>query len=497
MWRLVLRARVGLLFALFCLGAPGMAQGATPQNTPGVTDLIRDRQDRLLEEQQRRLEGLKDLPGKAAPPTKPTAPVEPRCFPIKTIELTGADALSEGERDSLLKPYIGQCLGVPQLNELLKVITDRYLEKGLVTSRAYLPQQDLSSGNLKVQVVEGRLEGMKGAEGSGITDRQLFMSFPGKPGDLLNLREIEQMLYMAQSNNRLAPNGALIQGTDLTMIAGKNLTNAGTLKATNNLSAIAGQDMVSSGLMQAGGRLDLLASKDLTNKAGGVIAGKDVALTALTGDVTNERTVTSSQIAYGKDLVRNDYVDSAARVESANDLNISAGRDINNIGGALQSGRDVILGASRDVNIASAQATNSLDRGVNRNSSNTTQYSASLSAGRDVSVQAGRDVTVVAGDIDAERNISVKAAENLTLSSSADESHSYSKSKKLTTQEDHVKQIASNVTAGGDVVFSAGKGMTLVSSRINAGDEAYLVAGGQLDLLAGQRLFALRQEKEG
>ncbi len=57
------------------------------------------------------------------------------------------------------------------------------------------------------------------------------------------------------SNNRLAPNGALIQGAGLTLIAGKNLTNAGTLKATNNLSAIAGQDMVSSGLMQTGGDL--------------------------------------------------------------------------------------------------------------------------------------------------------------------------------------------------------------------------------------------------
>ncbi|WP_256674724.1 DUF637 domain-containing protein [Pseudomonas sp. LD120] len=294
------------------------------------------------------------------------------------------------------------------------------------------------------------------------------------------------VLYMAHANNRLAPNGALIQGTDMTMIAGKNLTNAGTLKATSNLSAIAGQDMVSSGLVQAGGRLDLLASKNLTNKSGGVIAGKDVTLTAQTGDVTNERTVTSSQIAYGKDLVRNDYVDSSARVEAANDLTISAGRDINNIGGALQSGRDVILNASRDVNIVSAQATNSLDRGINRNSSNTTQYSASVSAGRDVSVQAGRDVTVVAGDINTERDISMKAAENLTLSSAADERHAYSKSKKLTVQEDHVKQIASNVTAAGDVVFSAGKDMTLISSRINAGDEAYLVAGGQLDLLAAQ-----------
>ncbi|WP_424085060.1 filamentous hemagglutinin N-terminal domain-containing protein, partial [Pseudomonas sp.] len=304
------------------------------------------------------------------------------------------------------------------------------------------------------------------------------------------------VLYMAQANNRLAPNGALIQGTDLTMIAGKNLTNAGTLKATDNLSAVAGQDMVSSGLVQAGGRLDLLASKDLTNKAGGVIAGKDVALTALTGDVTNERTVTSSQIAYGKDQVRNDYVDSAARVESANDLNISAGRDINNIGGALQSGLDVILGASRDVNIASAQATNSLDRGVNRNSSSTTQYSASISAGRDVSVQAGRDVTVFAGDIDAERDIGLVGAGDVTISSAADESHFLSKNKRLTIQEDHVRQVASNITAGGNIAVSAGNDMAITSSRITAGKEAYLAAGNKLGVYAAQDSdYSLYDEK--
>jgi hemolysin activation/secretion protein len=68
---------------------------------------------------------------------------------------------------------------VPQLNELLKVITDHYIEKGLVTSRAYLPQQDLSTGHLQVLVVEGKLEGMKGAENSQLSARELAMAFPG------------------------------------------------------------------------------------------------------------------------------------------------------------------------------------------------------------------------------------------------------------------------------------------------------------------------------
>ena len=196
-----------LCLALLCLSPLTLAHAAP---TPGETDLIRERQNRLLEEQRRRLEELKDLPGQEAKPTQPTAPADTRCFPIQTIELKGADSLSDRERERLLKPYIGQCLGVPQLNELLKVITDHYIEKGLVTSRAYLPQQDLSSGHLQVLVVEGRLEGLKGAENSQLSERELAMAFPGKTGELVNLREIEQMVDQL---NRLPSNQAKMELT--------------------------------------------------------------------------------------------------------------------------------------------------------------------------------------------------------------------------------------------------------------------------------------------
>lgn len=194
-----------LCLALICL-SPLKSVYAAP--TPGDTDLIRERQDRLLEEQRRRVEELKELPGKAAKPVQPAAPADTRCFPIRDIELKGADSVSAAEREALLKPYIGQCLGVPQLNELLKVITDHYIEKGLVTSRAYLPQQDLSGGHLQVLVVEGRLEGLKGAQGSQLTDRELAMSFPGRTGELVNLREIEQLVDQL---NRLPSNQATME----------------------------------------------------------------------------------------------------------------------------------------------------------------------------------------------------------------------------------------------------------------------------------------------
>lgn len=199
------RTRVGVWMSVLFFGAAGQLVAAP---TPGDQDLIRDRQNRLLEEQQRRLEELKVLPGKSREPAEPAALGDVRCFPIEQIKLKGADKLTPRERERLTQPYVGKCIGVPQLNELLKVITDRYIDRGLVTSRAYLPQQDLSGGQLSVIVVEGRLEKIQGAKGSGLSARELAMSFPGSEGGLLNLREIEQLLDQL---NRLPSNKAQME----------------------------------------------------------------------------------------------------------------------------------------------------------------------------------------------------------------------------------------------------------------------------------------------
>ena len=289
------------------------------------------------------------------------------------------------------------------------------------------------------------------------------------------------VLYMAQVNNRLAPNGALIQGADVQLIAGQDLKNSGTLRATNNLSASAGNDLVNSGLIEAGDRLDLLAGNNIVNKAGGVIAGRDVGMVTLLGDVINERSVSATG---DNTHLHREFVDSAARIEAANDLSINAGRDFISSGGVLDSGRDTSIDAGRDVNIVTAEQRKSGNLG--KQTSSITQYGSTLDIGRDLTIRAGRDLAEIGSQIEAKRDIGMTAVENILLSSAADETHSYSKSKKLTTQEDHVKQVGSSLTAGGDVTLDAGKDMTLISTRITAGDEAYLIAGDKLELLAAQ-----------
>lgn len=290
------------------------------------------------------------------------------------------------------------------------------------------------------------------------------------------------VVYLAQADNRLAANGALIMGNDVSLIAGGDLTNQGTLRASGDLAATAA-NINNSGLIESSGRLDLLALDSIRNTQGGVIAGRDVSLAALTGDVINERSVTVHDGSRGNRTWTESFADSAARIEAASNLDISAGRDINNLGGSITSGRDLSMQAGRDVNLTSVELENGRTNGRNYNQT-TTQLMGDVSSGRDLDISAGRDLNAVATRLEAARDAALSAGRDVTLASAADEQHSYDKTKKVTRQEDHVDQRSTELNADGDVLISAGENITLVSSKIGAGNEAYLVAGDKIEVLA-------------
>ncbi|MFL1547199.1 hemagglutinin repeat-containing protein, partial [Pseudomonas sp. O39] len=294
------------------------------------------------------------------------------------------------------------------------------------------------------------------------------------------------VLYLAQANNRLAPNGALITGSDLNLVSGTDLNNVGTLRATNNLAASAGRNMVNSGLVQAGNRLDLLAGNNLTNRAGGIIAGRDVSVSAVNGDVLNERTVTSHQSSSGYRTERTDFVDNAARIEAANTLTLQAGRDVNSTGGAFKSGADLGVQAGRDVNLATAEQRNANTVSTYMRSSSANQYGTVIEAGRDFQVVAARDISAIGSQLNATRDLALVAKGNVNLASAANEQHSAFNSKKVTSQEDHVQQVGTSLVAGENLSLSAGNDLVVSASRASASKEAYLYAGNDLALNAAQ-----------
>ncbi|WP_226021204.1 hemagglutinin repeat-containing protein, partial [Pseudomonas aeruginosa] len=69
-------------------------------------------------------------------------------------------------------------------------------------------------------------------------------------------------------------------------------------------------------------------------------------------------------------------------------------------------------------------------------------------------------------------DIALSAGRDVTLAAAANEEHAYSKTRKVTYQEDKVAQQGTRVDAGGDLAINAGQDLRLIASQASAGDEA-------------------------
>jgi hemolysin activation/secretion protein len=138
------------------------------------------------------------------------------CFPIKKIELAGVSVLELAAFDQILYEYSERCLGQVSIGYLLQRITIVYADLGYITTRAYVPAQDIGTQKLVVEVLEGRIEAFvyqqldaQGQPKAGET-RKITTAFPIKAGDVFQLRDIEhgleQMnrLKSSQANANLA-----------------------------------------------------------------------------------------------------------------------------------------------------------------------------------------------------------------------------------------------------------------------------------------------------
>lgn len=126
--------------------------------------------------------------------SKPDLNQSKRCVRITEIEVKGADHLPSDTLNKIRRFATGggsgRCLSVADLNTILDRINDAYIKLGLVTSRAYLPQQSLRDEKLQITVIEGVL---KKITFEGVSRRHHgFAAFPASVGHVLNLRDLEQ-----------------------------------------------------------------------------------------------------------------------------------------------------------------------------------------------------------------------------------------------------------------------------------------------------------------
>ena len=80
---------------------------------------------------------------------------------IKKIIIEGNTVIDTETLDKVLEPFKDRELTLEEMSELTDLLTMTYQEKGYILARAYLPEQELLDGILKISIAEGKIGKIK------------------------------------------------------------------------------------------------------------------------------------------------------------------------------------------------------------------------------------------------------------------------------------------------------------------------------------------------
>ncbi len=203
----IARKRLIVISALVSLTLISANIHAQTIETPDTAEQRNRAREEAIERERQQQAPRVDLQGEAGKPAAMLAlPEETPCFKIDNFRLEvpaqlpaktralGASILPQDHfrfAQDQLETYSGRCIGREGVGYILKGLTDQILGKGYTTTRLGIPEQDLSTGTLKLTLIPGVIHQIRFADPA--TPGRLN-AFPSRAGDLFNLRDFEQGL---------------------------------------------------------------------------------------------------------------------------------------------------------------------------------------------------------------------------------------------------------------------------------------------------------------
>ncbi|NEP07164.1 MAG: ShlB/FhaC/HecB family hemolysin secretion/activation protein, partial [Okeania sp. SIO4D6] len=186
-------------------------QPSYAQNTPTNQDIRQNlpdnprpdpNRDRFLQPlpQPTQPEEPKEEELKKSPPPQPLPDEPTQQIPVQRILVLGSTILTPEEINYLIGPLEGRLVTLLELRQIADKITEIYLERGYITSRAILPPQTITEDTVRIQVVEGilgevQIEGTKRLQKSYIENRIRLGA--GQP---LDTAQLENQLRLLRGN---------------------------------------------------------------------------------------------------------------------------------------------------------------------------------------------------------------------------------------------------------------------------------------------------------
>ena len=181
-----------ILFFISALGSPVLCTAQSIETEQLLRQQERERELRQKNESQTpTLLQRPELTGSVLPAE------ETPCRIVETLLLQGDASehfqwsLAAADNDD--DPARGRCLGTSGIAIVVQRIQQAILERGFVTTRVLTETQDLRNGVLNLTLLPGRIRHIRFADGTA-SRATLWNAMPAQPGDLLNIRALEQGL---------------------------------------------------------------------------------------------------------------------------------------------------------------------------------------------------------------------------------------------------------------------------------------------------------------
>ncbi len=133
-------------------------------------------------------------------------------FYIKQIQLDGVPK-ELSFLNKIARKHEQKHVTVSDITNIRHAFQRKLLDKGFVTSQVFIPEQNLNAGTLQFMVMPGRVEDIRYSTSS--AHGPWRTAFPVRPGDILNIRDVEQGLEQMKGVSSQSVTMQLLPGTSV------------------------------------------------------------------------------------------------------------------------------------------------------------------------------------------------------------------------------------------------------------------------------------------
>ena len=111
---------------------------------------------------------------------------------VNSIEVSPSEILTRDEINEIIGKYVGRNVFMSDIQDAINALNNIYAERGFVTARAYLPEQTVSNGNIKIELIEAKIGDVTIVNNKYTADKYILDRMPQKSGELFDIVNLEQ-----------------------------------------------------------------------------------------------------------------------------------------------------------------------------------------------------------------------------------------------------------------------------------------------------------------